>query len=191
MLSCMESSVPPRSPDQARAELAAADAARQRLSGGLTLPRGLHPALAVAVAFHIGTAAVGIAAQTRAGMGFLGIGLVAYLGVAGWALLRFRRINGVRVDAFASQVVLGTGATATCAYVGAFVAATWGAFESQWWLVVVAAVVGGVGYALGARQWWRAYRTDPAAHSAGSSPLVLAILALSAVVGLVALVVVG
>ena len=111
--------------------------------------------------------------------------------VAGWALLRFRRINGVRVDAFASQVVLGTGATATCTYVGAFVAATWGAFESQWWLVVVAAVVGGVGYALGARQWWRAYRTDPAAHAAGSSPLVLAILALAAVVGLVALVVVG
>ncbi len=121
-------------------------------------------------------------------MVLLGAGLVAYFGVAGWALLRFRRINGVRVDGFASQVVLGTGVTASGAYVGAFVVATWAAFESQWWLVVLAAVVGGVGYALGARQWWHAYRADPAARAPGSSPLVLAILALSAVAGMVVLV---
>lgn len=192
-LSNMESNIPPRDSDHdhARASLAAADAARERLSTRLRLPGGLHPALAVAVALHIGTAAVGIAAQTLAGMGLLAVGLVAYLGVAGWALLSFRRINGVRVDGFASQIVLGTGATATTTYVGAFVAATWAAFESQWWLVVVASIVGGVGYALGARQWWRAYRADPAAHAAGSTPLVLALLAASAVVGLVVLVVVG
>lgn len=187
----MESQTPPRDPDHARADLAAADAARARLSGGLRLPEGLHPALAVAIALHLGTAAVGIAAQTAVGMVLLGAGLVAYFGVAGWALLQFRRINGVRVDGFASQIVLGTGVTASVTYVGAFVVATWAAFESQWWLVALASVAGGVGYALGARQWWRAYRTDPAAHATGSSPVVLALLALSAVAGMVVLVVVS
>lgn len=187
----MESNDPPRDSDHARAELAAADAARDRLSGGVRLPDGLHPALAVAVALQIGTAAVGIAAQTLAGMAVVAVGLLLFLGVAAWALLSFRRVNGVRVDGFASQIVLGTGATASTAYVGAFVAATWAAFESQWWLVLVASVAGGVGYALGARQWWRAYRGDPAAHAGGSTPLVLALLAASAVVGLVVLVVVG
>lgn len=187
----MESAIPPRDPSDALADLAAADLAREQLAARLRLPAGLHPALALALALQIGTAAAGIAAQTLAGMGLVAIGLVAYLGVAAWALLLFRRINGVRIDGFASQIVLGTGATATTAYVGGFVAATWAAFESQWWLVVAASAVGGVGYALGARQWWRAYRADPTAHVAGSTPLVLALLAASAVVGLVVLVVVG
>ena len=187
----MESPIPPDGSSGALADLAAADVARERLIGRLRLPSGLHPALAVAVALHIGTAAAGIAAQTAGGMFLLGAGLAAYLGVAGWALLRFRRINGVRVDGFASQIVLGTGVTATTAYVAAFVAATWAAFESQWWLVVLAAAIGGTGYALGARQWWRAYRADPAQHAAGSTPVVLAILALSAVVGVVVLVALG
>jgi hypothetical protein len=187
----MESNSAPRDPDHARAALVAADQARERLSAGLRLPRGLHPVLGGAVALQIGTAAVGIMRQTTAGMVLLGAGLAVFLAVAGWALLAFRRINGVRVDGFASQVVLGTGAVATTTYVGAFVVATWAAFESQWWLVVAASVAGGVGYALGARQWWHAYRADPAAHAAGSSLVVLAILALSAIAGLVALVVMG
>src|SRR5690606_587769 len=119
-LSNMESPIPPRDPSQALADLAAADVARERLTGGLRLPSGLHPALAVAVALHIGTAAAGIAAQTAAGMFLLGAGLAAYLGVAGLALLRFRQINGVRVDGFSSQIVLGTGAVAGGTYVGGF-----------------------------------------------------------------------
>ena len=187
----MESTHPPHDPSHALTELAAADAARERLTSGLHLPGGLHPALAVSVALHIGTAAAGIAAQTTAGMVLLGAGLVAYLGVAGWALLRFRQINGVRVDGFSSQIVLWTGAVAGGTYVGAFAAATWAAFESQWWIVVLAAAVGGVGYAWGARQWWRAYLADPARHAPGSTPVVLALLTLSAVVGMVVLVVVG
>jgi hypothetical protein len=124
-------------------------------------------------------------------MAVLAIGLVALLAVAAWALLQFRRINGVRVDGFASQVVLGTGAVATGAYVAGFVAATWAAFEGVWWLVGLAAVAGGVGYALGARQWWEAFRADPASHSGGASPRVLALLAAAACVGLVVLVVAG
>jgi hypothetical protein len=187
----MESDVPPRDPSDARAALAAADLARDRLSSRLRLPAGLIPALGLAVTVQIGTAAVGIATQTPAGMAVLGAGLVVLLAVAAWALLRFRRINGVRVDGFASQVVLGTGAVATGAYVVGFVAATWAAFEGAWWLVGLAAAAGGVGYAVGARQWWKAFRADPATHSGGASPRVLALLAVAACVGLAVLLVVG
>ena len=187
----MESSIPPRNPSEVLSDLAAADLARERLSSRLRLPAGLIPALALAITIQIGTAAVGIATQTAAGMAVLGAGLVVLLAVAAWALLRFRRINGVRVDGFASQIVLGTGAVATGAYVVGFVAATWAAFEEVWWLVGLAAVAGGVGYALGARQWWEAYRADPSSNSAGASPRVLALLAAAACVGLVVLVVAG
>jgi hypothetical protein len=68
-----------------------------------------------------------------------------------------------------------------------FVVATWAAFDSRWWLVAVAAVVGGVGYAFGARRWWHAYQHDPAAHAGGASPRVLVVLAVLACLGLVAL----
>lgn len=188
-LSDMESSSSAAGPDDVRAELAAADLARERLSGRLRLPEGLLPVLGGAIAIQIGTAAVGIAEQTTAGMALVGAGMAVLLAVAGWALVRFRTINGVRVDGFASQVVLGAGTTATCAYALGFVAATWAAFEAVSWLVVVAAVVGGVGYALGARQWWQAFQVDPASRAPGASPKVLALLAAGACVGLAVLVV--
>ena len=187
----MESTTPAPDPDDVRAELAAADLARARLSERLRLPEGLLPALGTGIAVQIATAAVGIARQTVAGMVLVAVGLLVLLAVAGWALVRFRQLNGVRVDGFASQVVLGTGATATGAYVAGFVAATWAAFESAWWLVVVASAVGGVGYALGARQWWEAYRSDPSSRAAGASPRVLALLAAGACLGLAVLVVAG
>jgi hypothetical protein len=104
---------------------------------------------------------------------------------------KFRRINGVRVDGLGSQIVLGTGTTSTLVYLGALAAATWAAFESLWWLVAVAAVAGGAGYALGVRQWWNAYRHDPVAHASGASPRLLAALAVLACLGLAALLVVG
>ncbi|HEV2796754.1 MAG TPA: hypothetical protein VGV65_03970 [Nocardioides sp.] len=184
-------SMPTPDPDSMRAELAAADVARQRLSGRLRLPAGILPVLGVGIAVQIGTAAVGIARQTTAGMALVGVGLVVLLAVVAWTLLRFRQVNGVRVDGFASQVVLWTGGTATGAYVAGFVGATWAAFESVWWLVAVASVVGGVGYALAVRQWWEAFRADPASRSAGASPKVLALLAAGAVVGLAVLVATG
>ncbi|HET6562625.1 MAG TPA: hypothetical protein VFG72_12180 [Marmoricola sp.] len=188
----MESTTPPRDPRDARAELAAADQARERLTDGLRLPSGLHPALAVAVAVQVGTAGAGIAAQTAAGLGVLLAGLAVFLVVAAVSLHRFRSINGVRVDGLASQVVLGSGGTtSSLVYLGSFGAATWAAFESLWWLVAVASVVGGIGYALGARRWWRAYRNDPVAHAGGASPRLLAVIALIACLGFVVLVVVG
>jgi len=94
-------------------------------------------------------------------------------------------------DGLASHLVLGTGALSTVVYVGAFGAATWAAFESHWWLVAAAAVAGGVGYAFGALRWWHAYRQDPAVHAGGASPRVLAVLAVTACLGLVVLLISG
>jgi len=180
-----------QSPDDPRAALAVADQAGQRLAAGLRLPTGLHPALAAAVAVQVGTAAYGIASQTAAGLAVALGGVAVFLGVAAFMLYRFRRINGVRVDGLASQIVLGTGAMSTLVYVAAFVAAAWAAFESRWWLVAVAAVAGGVGYAFGVSRWWHAYRDDPAAHAGGASPRVIAALAVVACLGFIALLVAG
>jgi hypothetical protein len=187
----MESNPTQQNPDDPRSVLAVADQARQRLAAGLRLPTGLHPALAAAVAIQLGTAAYGIAAQTAAGLAVALAGVAVFLGVAALTLNRFRRINGVRVDGLASQIVLGTGTTSTLVYVAAFLAATWAAFESHWWLVAAAAVAGGVGYAFGVLRWWHAYRDDPAAHAGGASPRVLAALAVVACLGLVVLLVSG
>ena len=180
-----------QSPDDARAELAVVDQSRQRLAAGLRLPTGLHPALATAVAVQVGTAAYGIASQTVAGLVVALAGVAVFLGVAALTLYRFRRINGVRIDGLASQIVLGSGALPTLVYVGSFLAATWAAFESRWWLVAVAAVAGGVGYAYGVSRWWDAYRDDPVAHASGASPRVLTALAVVACLGFVALLVAG
>jgi hypothetical protein len=177
--------------DDARTALAGADEARRRLTTGLRLPAGFSPLLGLAVAVQLGTAAYGIAAQTVAGLAVVLAGLAVFLGVSALLLHRFSQINGVRVDGLASQVVLAAGASASLLYLGAFAAGTWAAFESQWWLVVVAAAVAGVGCAVGARRWWHTYRHDPAAHARGVSPRQLAALAAVALVGFAALLVLG
>ena len=191
MLSTMESMWTQQDPDDPRLVLAAADEARERLAAGLRLPTGLHPALAVAVAVQVATAAYGIAAQTTSGLAVALAGLMLFLGVCALALRQFRRINGVRVDGLASQIVLGAGLTSNVVYVGALGAAIWAAFESRWWLVAMAAVAGGAGYAWCALRWWHTYRQDPAAHAGGASPRILAALAAVACVGFVALLVAG
>jgi hypothetical protein len=191
ILSGMESPASPWDPQDARAELAAADRARERLTAGLQLPSGLHPALAAAVAVQVGTAGVGIAEQTAAGVGVLLAGLAVFLMIAAVSLHRFRLINGVRVDGLASQVVLGTGTTSSLGYLGSLGAATWAAFGSLWWLVAVAAAAGGIGYAFGARQWWHAYQNDPVAHAGGASPRLLVVIAVIACLGLAALLFIG
>ena len=191
ILAAMETTPVPQTPGDPRSELAVADQARQRLADGLRLPTGLHPTLAAAVAVQVGAAAYGIAAQTAAGLAVALAGVTVLMGVAALLLYQFRRINGVRVDGLSSQIVLGTGATSTLVYMVAFGAATWAAFESRWWLVATAAVIAGVGYALGTLQWWHAYRHDPATHAGGASPWVLAALAVLACLGLVALLIAG
>ena len=187
----MESIDPARDPSHALADLAAADLARDRMAARLRLPAGLHPALAVAIAIQIGTAAVGVARQTTSGMAVVGAGLVVLFAVTAWALLRFRQINGVRVDGLTSQIILGTGITASSSYIVGLVIAMWAAFDSAWWLVAIAAVIGGAGYAWGARQWWTAFQADPEAHSRGASPRMLALLAATACLGLAVLLIAG
>jgi hypothetical protein len=187
----MESNSVHQDPDDPRSVLAAAGQARQRLAGGLRLPAGLHPALAAAVAVQLGTAAYGAAAHSASGLAVAMGGAAAFFGVAVLVLRRFRRVNGVRVDGLASQVILGTGAAPTLAYVGAFGVATWAALGSRWWLVGAAAAAGGAGYALAVLRWWRAYRRDPARHAGGASPRALAALAALACLGLAALLAAG
>ena len=178
-------------PDDPRSVLAAADQARQRLRRRPGPSACLYPALAAAVAVQLGTAAYGIATHSAAGLAAAMAGVAVFLGVTVLTLYQFRRVNGVRVDGLASQVVLGTGATATLIYVGAFGAATWAAFESRWWLVSAAAVAGGAGYVFAVLRWWHAYRHDPARHAGGASPRTLAALAVFACLGLVALLAAG
>lgn len=168
-----------------------ADDARRRLTAGLRLPTGFYPALATGIAVQVGAAAYGIAAQTVAGVAVALGGAAVFLGVAALLLHRFSRVNGVRVDGLASQVVLAAGARASLVYLGALAVGIVAAFDSRWWLVAVAAVVAGAGCALGVRHWWRAYRQDPAAHAGGASPRVLAALAVVACLGRAALLVLG
>lgn len=179
----MESSPIRPGSDEQRRDLDLAEDARRRLISGLALPGGFYPALATAVAVQLATAAYGIAAQTATGLAVVLAGLAVFLGVAALALQHFRRINGVRVDGLASQIVLAAGPAASLAYVGTFAAGTWAAFASLWWLVALAAVVGGTGWALGVRRWWLAYQADPAPHAGGVSPRQLGVLALVACLG--------
>jgi hypothetical protein len=183
----MESNPSLQDPPDPGSALAGADQSRQQLATNLRLPNGLHPALAGAVAIQVGTAAYGITSHEAPGLVVALAGLTVFLAVAGLMLYRFRRINGVRVDALTSHILLGEGPTSTTAYIGSFAAALWAANSSRWWLVAIAAVAGGVGYAFGLVRWWRTYRQDPAGHAGGISPRVLAALAALAVLGLVAL----
>src|SRR4051794_24044420 len=183
----MESNPGLQNPDDPRSKLAVADRARQRLADGLRLPTGMHPVLAAAVAVQVVAAAYGIAAQTTVGLAVALGGVAVLMGVAALLLYRFRRVNGVRGGGLSGQIVLGTGGTSTLIYLGGFGLATWAAFESRWWLVAAAAVVAGVGYALGTLRWWHAYRRDPVARAGGVSPRVLAAFAALAGLGFVAL----
>lgn len=168
-----------------------ADDARRRLTAGLRLPTGFYPVFAAGIAVQVGAASYGIAAQTVAGVAVALAGVAVFLGVAALLLHRFSRINGVRVDGLASQVVLAAGAGASLVYLGALAVGIVAAFGSRWWLVAVAAVAAGAGCALGVRHWWHDYRHDPAAHARGASPRVLAVLAVVACLGCAALLVLG
>ncbi|MCW2606704.1 MAG: hypothetical protein JWO60_1397 [Frankiales bacterium] len=187
MLSNMETTPAHQDPRDPDSVLTGADEARRRLATHLRLPTGLYSALAGAVALQVGTAAYGVADHEARGLAVALAGLTAFLAVAASMLHRFRRINGVRVDALTSQVLLGEGPISTTAYLGSFGAALWAANGSHWWLVAAAAAGGGVGYAFGLSRWWHAYQHDPAAHAGGISPRVLAGLAALGLLGLVAL----
>jgi hypothetical protein len=97
-------------------------------------------------------------AETVTGLVVVLVGLAVFLGIAALLLHRFRPINGVRVDGLVSQIVLAAGASDSLIYLGAFAAGVLAAFASLWWLVAAAAVAGGIGCALGARDHVAAVR---------------------------------
>jgi hypothetical protein len=165
----MESNDPPPRPDEAAALLAAADRSVAQWAGRLSLPPLFHTAIGAAIAVQIATAAYGIAVDTPRARLALGAGLLVFAATAIVQLLRFRARNGVWVSGLASRVVLGTGNASTTAYLLAFGAAVWAAFEDRWWLVGLSAIAGGTAYTLGGRHWWRQYQGDPTAHSRSAS----------------------
>ena len=185
----MESTEPAPRPDEAAALLADADESVAEWAGRLRLPRLFHTAIGAAIAVQIATAAYGIAVDTPRARLTLGAGLIVFAATAIVQLLRFRARNGVWVSGLASRVVLGTGNASTTAYLLAFAAAVWAAFDDRWWLVGLSAIVGGAAYTLGGRHWWRRYRGDPSAHSRSASLAFTAGAVVVALAGLVLLLV--
>lgn len=187
MLSNMESNAP--TPDEAAAALREAEVSRDRLASGVRLPPRFHFWIGVAIAIQIGTAAIGIAEQSLAGATLAAVGVLLFLVEAFAQLRAFRRLNGVWLGGLVSKVVLGTGTFASTVYTLAFAAATWAAFEHQWWLTVLCAAAGGVGYAAGGIRWVRAYREDPLRHGRGESTVMLVAMAVPVVAAGILLVV--
>ncbi len=170
------------------ADLAAAEVARQRLTGGLRLPSWFHTSLGAAVAIHLGAAAYGIADQSGSGILVLFAGCLPFVAVAWVQVVRFRRLNGVRVAGLVSRAVLGTSTWSSMAEAAGLAGAAWAALEGQPWLAGAAAVAGGVGYAAGAHRWWLRYLRDPAGHARAESPWTLLAYGVVAVVALVVLI---
>jgi hypothetical protein len=185
----MESEHPYPGPDQAASALADADRYRAGLASAVALPSGHNVWIGAAVALQVGTAAVGIAIGSAGALSLLAAGVLLFGLVAGVQLYRFRRLNGIWLHGFASRAVLGTAPAASVAYAAALAAAVAAAFQDLWWLVGLCALAGGLAYALGGRQWMRAYRADPAANARGESVVLLCLIAILAVVGLGLLVV--
>ena len=175
-------------PSDPAGDLAAADAARLRLTSELRLPTWFHTSLGIAVAIHIGAAAYGIADQSGSGVLIAFLGCLPFFAVAWVQVVRFRRLNGVRVAGLVSRAVLGTSTWSSLAEAAGLAGAVWAAFEGHPWLAGVAAIAGGVGYAASAHRWWLGYLKDPAGHARAESPLTLLAYGAVAVVAIVVLV---
>ena len=179
-------------PSDPAAELAAAESARQRLAGSLRTPSWFYTSLGFAVAVQIGAAAYGLSDNASGPrLVAVAVGVLVFAVVAAVLWLRFRRLNGVRVGGLFSQALMGNSNRAVVAETAGLGAAVWAAMAGHWWLVVLASVAGGVGYAVSARLWWRDYQRDPAAHAHGDSRATLVVIGLAAVAGLVALLILG
>lgn len=151
----------------------AAGSARDGFSQQLLMPSFFYTSIGLAIVIQTATLAVGVAAQSPAGIGLAVAGLIPFAFVAWLQLSRFRRLNGVWVSGLASRVVFGGGAGASTLHFLALGIALWAAFDKSWWLVGVCAIAGGAAYALFGALWMRSYRADPAANSRGESALLL------------------
>ena len=179
----------PMSPAEAAAALAKADSSRTTLTAGLVLPSHFYSSIGAAITVQIATAAVSVSSKSGWYLWVLIAGVAMFLLVGSVQLWRFRTANGVWVAGMASRVVGGTANTASVSYALALVGAMWASLHDLWWLVAICSVLGGVGYVVSGRRWWRAYQDDPAANARAESTLWLAILGCTALVGLVALVI--
>jgi hypothetical protein len=181
----MESTRPRPTAAEASAALLDADAARATMADRITMPSWFFASMGVAIAVQIASAAVSLAE----GVPWLIVaGVAVFLATAGVQLVRFRRINGVWLSGFASDVVLGTATAASVSYAAAFAAAIWAAYGNRWWLVALWSAIGGGAYALSGRRWLHRYHADPAAHARGESLVWLFLLIAAAIVGLAVLV---
>ncbi|MBF4764756.1 hypothetical protein ISU07_16610 [Nocardioides islandensis] len=165
-----------------------AERARDQLAADLVVPPRFDEAIGAAVAFQIATSVVALTVDQTWARSLLPVGVVAFGVVAALQVLRFRRLNGVRVRGFVSRVILGSATTASFGYAVALVSAYVAALRDLWWLVGLAAVAGGVVYVLSGRRWLRAYRREPDRLGPGESALWLALVVVFAVAALVLLV---
>lgn len=185
----MESNSRGIDPTDPRSDLADADRVLHSFAGQLRLPGLLMPVMAVTVTVQIAMTAVGIARQTIGGVALVLGALVVFLVASALVLRRFDDTNGARVDGLVGHVLLGTSPVSSGAYALGLAGAVWAAFESQWLLVAVAAIVAGAGYSLGIRQWWGAYRQDPVANEGGVTSRSLFLLSAVALIGMAGLLV--
>lgn len=158
-------------------------AVQRRLAASLDLPPEFAPVLAVALAVHLVTTALGVERQTTAGLGLIAGGLAVFGLAAWWLVRRFRTRNGAMVGGLISHAIFGSSPAASCVYVAAFVATTWAAFAATAWLVLPLAIIGGVAYAVCALTWWRSYQQDPVTHAHREARLVLSLVSLVGMIG--------
>lgn len=175
-------------PSDPYADLAAAESARQRLTGSLRMPAWFYTTLGAATAVQIGGAAYGLS-DGGGGPRLLALlgGALVFVAVAFLLLARFRRLNHVRIDGLLSKAVMGTSIRSSLAEVAGLAAAVWAAQMELWWLAALASVAGGAAYAVSARLWWRDYQRDPAATAHGMSRGVLVLACLTALLGVAVL----
>ncbi|MBJ7359468.1 hypothetical protein [Nocardioides sp.] len=179
-------------PSDPAGQLAAAESARQRLAASLGTPAWFHTWLGVATTVQIGAVAYGLSDDASGPrLVAVALGALFFAVVVAVLWLRFRRLNGARVGGLFSKALMGTSNRAALAETAGLGVAVWAGLVGLWWLVALASVSGGVGYAVSARLWWRDYQRDPASHAHGDSRGMLAVVGLATVAGLVALLVLG
>jgi hypothetical protein len=181
----MESSPKPPTPDEAANTLKQAEAARARFADEIVLPYWFAGSIGAAISVQIATTAVGLSNRVP-WLIATGVSVFAVVGVL--QLVRFRRLNGVWLGGLAGRVVLGTGTRASWSYAVALAVAIWASFGARWWLMALASLLGGAGYALAGGRWIHAYRGAPHKYGRGESAVWLTALSAVAVAGIVVLV---
>ena len=180
------------SPENARAALDQAAAGPSRLAGSLRLPSYFHTSIGAAIAVQIATTAWALNGDHRTdavtAVVVLGLGLAAFIAVAGVQLARFRSLNGAWVSGLASRVVLGTSTLTSVVYAAGLAVAVWAGIAGLPWLLAIVSVVTGAAYAESGRRWWTAYQADPGGRARGGTTVELVALAALAVAGLALLV---